>query len=461
MLWILFACLSAPSPLSVPLKSPQPEVSLPTPSVLWTALDEDEAIGLREAEAWYFRSSAEPYGVFVRGVDGAAGAVQPIGGLPIIGQPSYWDPIPGGFLTKWDVPARIAEVDGQLSVDWQASAGRWWDTHEVVGDRVFTARYRPDSAVVALSLVDGAEVWRSPLPQESQGVILWGDADTLYVTWTEYDPEAPTPRVLIPARVRALERATGRVLWTLDFAEYPGVIGATEGAVVVAFDADLHFIRGVDGARVVVPTGQPPNIYPRLWMADGTAYVALNEAVTAYGLDGTLRWRQAVPLDGGPALAQVDDLLLVATRHRTLVALELASGTVRWEVGLGVSPRDILVSAAAVLARSGTHSVGLPRPILVSPERAVLSGQVRAECATPGPVWVGAQAVPLDAEGRYTATLEAAAGIVTVQATVDGPFLSEEEKRLPLPGDRRVVTVQLDGRGAYTVPDLVIRACGE
>jgi hypothetical protein len=452
-MWIFIACLATPEPVT--------EAAVPAPasvsaSALWRASDGDGPIGLVGSNAWYFHSREEPYGVFPRSLDGSKGSVRAIDGLPIIGQPDYWEGIPGGYLTKWDVPTRIDEVDGALSVGWQASDGRWWDAHHIRGDVLLTARYRPDAAAVALSLADGAEVWRSPLPRESQGTSFFTDADTLYVTWTEYDPQAPTPQILIPQRIRALDIETGAAKWTVDFAEHPGALYASSGVVLAAFDADLHFIDGATGARTVVPTGQHPNIYPGVLMSADTAFVALNDAVTAYDLSGEVRWRQPAVFDGGPRLA-LGEHLLVTTDAGTVLALDPATGAVAWEIGVGMGAYNILLNEHVALVRAGGSAAGIALPATIPAEEATITGTVTIDCGKLGPVRIGAAAVQPDAEGRYTLTVTAA-GYVIVSASPDAPFPDMEEQRL-IPGDVRSVLVRLDGSGQYDAPPLTIRLC--
>ena len=451
LLWL--ACARPPAS-----PAEEPAIAAPPRSALWYAADPDGAIGVSAARAWYFHSDAPPYGVYWRDIAGAASPPVPIAGLNIIGQPSYWDPIPGGFLAEWDVPMRIdAAAGGGLSVGWSAPPGRWWDSHIVTGDHLIVARYDPSPAIEALSLGDGSVAWSSPLPREAQGMVLWADATLLYASWTQYDPEAPTPRILVPARVQARPRAGGAPLWTLDFDEHPGVLSATAGTVLVSFDAELRFIDGASGEATVVQTHEHPTIYPRVLAEDGVFYVALNSWVAAFGADGRERWRQPVPLDGGPALALAGDHLLVSTRHHSLVALDRASGAVAWEVGIGVSPYRVSVTDAQIVADGGSTTIGLTRPVNIPPEQATIQGRVTADCVAPGPVTVGTVAVQPDAEGRYSATVEAA-GFVLVRASVaEGDLVLDEQR--PLLGDTRVVTVLLDGSGTYTAPDLTIKMC--
>jgi outer membrane protein assembly factor BamB len=452
-MWSLLSCLTAPAPPAPPAV----EVPMPAHSALWRSSDGDGPIGLVGDQAWYFRSRDEPYGVFTRAADGTQGPVLAIDGLRIIGQPSYWEAVEGGYLTKWDVPTKIIETDGALSVGWQATDGRWWSTYHIRGDVLLAARYRANPAVLALSLSDGAEVWQAPLPRESQGVTFFTDTDTLYVAWTEYDPDAPTPRILIPQRIRALDIDSGAEKWTVDFDRHPGALYASGGVVLAAFDADLHFIDGASGTRVIVPTGQPPNIYPGVLMSEDMAFVALNDAVTAYGPDGAVRWSQPATLDGGPRLALSPEHLLVTTAHQTVLALDPATGAVAWEIGVGLGAYSLLVSDRLALVRAGGSAAGIGLPATIPSEEATIRGQVTIDCGALGPVFIGNHSAQPDESGRYAITVTAA-GYVTVAATVDGPEPELEEQRL-IPGDVRQVLVRLDGSGQYEAPPLTIRQC--
>ncbi len=459
-MWFFLACLTTPEPQPAepqPADEPAAEVAMSAPSALWRASEDDGPIGLIGEHAWYFRSQKMPYGVFTRGLDGAKGPVRAIDGLPIIGQPDYWEEIDGGYLTKWDVPTRIDEIDGALRIGWQASTGRWWDAHHLRGGVLLTARYRPDAAVVALSLADGSEVWKTPIPRESQSVTFFTDERTLYATWTEYDPAAPTPQILIPQRIRALDIETGVEKWTLDFQRHPGALFASEGIVLAAFDADLHFIDGATGTRTVVPTGQHPNIYPGVLMSSDTAFVALNDAVTAYDLSGKVRWSQPTTLDGGPQMA-LGEHLMVTTAAGTVLALDPATGAVAWEIGIGLRPYDLLLSEQAVLARGGM-AAAVALPATIPAEEATITGTVTIDCGALGPVRSGGVEVMPDAAGRYRLTVTAA-GFVTVSASSAEPFLEMEEQRL-IPGDVRSVLVRLDGSGSYEAEPLAIKQCPE
>lgn len=380
---------------------------------------------------------------------GPASRTFPIAGLNINGDPSYWmDAGKRGFLAAWDEPVLVHESGASLSVSWTASEGRWWGTAIVEGDTVYTARYRPTSAVVALSLEDGSEQWSAPLPRESQGVTLERSGKELYVQWTEYSATAPTPRVEIPLRVRSLDvDQRGQTLWTVDFKDTPGALAVADGVVIAAEGGDLHFIQGATGKTLERFAAGPPNIYPTFAVDGGRVFVALGTLVSAYRVQtGEQLWAANAAVGNGTRLAidAKNEQLIVSLRGSELAGFSLADGKQRWRVGVGVEAYRLTVTEQAVMAVGGGGTAVLPLPVGLKRREVSVSGHLSpVECGAYEDiqVQVGSQEVKPDAEGNYTARVQAAGFLTIVSAHA------------------RTVIEIVDGQDDYRAPNLNPSLC--
>jgi len=364
-----------------------------------------------------------------------------------------WQPVPGGYLAFWDGPAFVAERGDTLALAWSAPGDDWFSDRVIIDGAVILGGARAAAAIVRLALSDGHEQWRVPLVPGSQDITVDTDGQLVYATWSEPAPGAPTPTVAIPRRIRALELATGRTLWSHDFAAAPGALAAGRGTIVAAIDGDLRFIDGATGRLLAQVRLGSSSIYPGLLVDRDRVFAALGDSVTAFTLaTGKLLWRASVKLDGGPRLALAGADLVVSTAAGILVAVDRAMGERRWEIGLGLRPDAIIATPAALVALAAGHAAGVGLPLSIPVESARLRGRVvPGDC---GPVadaivMVGATRVPLDASGHYDASI-VARGIVTVAVTTAQPS--------SLSG-ASVATVHLDGRGDYRVPDLTPGRC--
>jgi len=441
--WVAIAMISCgptppPPPLSAPLAAPRGSAE-PWQRASGDVIDvvdrrviswDRHANGLAETSA----------------IDGAPIQTRAIAGLAKNGGLRLWRAVPGGYLAFWDSPAVIAERNGALALVWSAPAGDWSTEHAVIDGAAIFARTRASAGIVRLALVDGHEVWRAALPAGTDEVALDSDGQLIYAAWSE--PAAAR-------RVRALDPATGRTVWTYDFAARPAALAVSHGIVVAALGGELHVVDGATGQlRAEVALGHP-EAYPALRIDRGQIYTAYDDAVRAFTLSsGQALWWAPVALDGGPRLAIAGDDVVVATAASTLVGLGRASGERHWEIGVGLHPNAVIATAAAVVALGSDGAAGFGLPVRVPSESARLRGRiVPGGCGALGDaiVTVGDTRAALDRAGAYRARITAR-GIVTVTATTAHP------SSLAAPS---TTTVRLDGRGDYRVADLTPGRCAQ
>jgi outer membrane protein assembly factor BamB len=392
--------------------------------------------------------------------DGQLVRTRALEGHHINGAPSFWEAVPGGYLAAWDAPTFLREEADRLSVGWTGAGSDWFDSHVVVDGSLVIGQSRGSAAVVRLALQDGRELWRAPLVAWSQDITVTVDGgavdrSAVYATWQEYDPEAPTPTMTIPRRVRAYDLATGAARWTFDFSAEPDGLVVRDGVIVAVQDGALLFIDGATGTVRVRPALRPLN--GRL-LADEDQVIALDEGeIVAFELaTGRERWRTQAPFTGRPTLTRWAESVLVSTIAGKVVALDRRTGALQWSVGLGVEPYRAWASEAALLV-SGAGVAGMALPPTAAPESARLHGRViEGGCGAVATavVTIDGQRVPVSADGAYTADL-VGSGLVVVHVSPDRSGLDEESRI-------RAVTavVRLTGRGDYAVPDLPVGECG-
>jgi hypothetical protein len=466
---LVFVALAACAAHTPPSPEPEPARPAAAPEVpaiagtgtAWQVALTEDVVGLID-ERFFVWDRAGAGGIAEHSaLTGAPLRSRPIAGLDINGAPRYWEPVPGGFLAHWDGPAFIRETDGALSVGWIDRGSDWYGDHVLVGDTMILVANRGRAALVRRAWADGRELWRTPLPPWLGLEDVTSDGAHVHVAMQVYDPNSPTPRVAVPMRVAAFDLATGAPSWSLDFPGAPGVLAASGGIVVAAVLGDLVFFDGVTGrVRSKVAMGRP-NIYPRLLIAGDRVIVALNgstSAVTSFDLaTGAQQWSTALSLDGGPELARAGDLVLVTTAAGTVAALALDGGALQWEIGLGVDGHRLWNSPSAVVFAGRGLAGGFRLPPDVPEEQATFHGRVLAvRCGqlSDAVVRVGGTDVTPDAGGNYRATIRAR-GFVVV-----GGAGSLGMPRRDSPDDTvGRVSIRLDGRGDYTVPDLTLDRC--
>jgi outer membrane protein assembly factor BamB len=368
--------------------------------------------------------------------------------------PGFWEKVPGGYLTAWDAPAFVREVDDRLEVAWRGHGDDWFDSHAIADGSLVIGLSRDSAAIERLDLATGRVQWRAPLVPWSQDVTVAVERGVVYATWQEYDPKAPTPTMTVPRRLRAYELATGRALWTVDFDDEPDGLVASAGVVVAGGGERLRVIDGASGKVRARPAVAPLN--GRLLVDDDQVIAIDDHDVVALALTtGAERWRSPARFDGRPVLARWSDAILVSTNAGKLAALDRRTGAARWSIGLGLDPYRIWTSATAVVVDNGA-AAGTVLPPTAATETAHLHGRiVAAGCgAVAGAqVTVDGERVVVDAGGAYSATV-VARGKVIVSARPDPDDLRWEVR---LPEVQAIVA--LDGRGDYTVVDLPIGRC--
>lgn len=394
-------------------------------------------------------------------LDGSHLRTRTIAGLNINGAPRMWRAVAGGWLAGWDAPTFIREVDGALAVGWIAAGTDWIGEAVVIGETALAVESRARAGLVHLALTDGRVLWRTPLPPWLALEAVFHDDSQVYVAMQVYDERAPTPRVAVPMRVAAFERATGRAGWTVDFPESPGGVVASRGTVVAAVGGELHFIDGASGKVTRRVAMGRPNIYPRMRVVGERVIVALHgatSAVTSFDVrSGARQWSTELPLDGGPELAALDDVVFVTTAGLSVAALDVNSGAIRWDVGVGVDGHRLYASPAAVVVASSGGAGGFALPVTGEEEEAKIRGRVVAvECGTlaDAAVQVGGRAAAVAADGTFSAKVRARGVVVVRGAGASG--LGRRDGGPPL---RSSASVRLDGSGAYVVPDLTLSRC--
>lgn len=389
--------------------------------------------------------------------DGRRLRTRAIAGLRINGVPDYWEPVPGGFLAQWDAPTLVRAVGDRLEVAWVGAGDDWFASHAVVDDALVIGLGRGGAAVVRLDLATGRERWRAPLVAWSQDVTIDADRTSVYATWQEYDPQAPTPTVVIPRRVRAYDLATGRARWTYDLRVEPDRLAVHGDTLAIAWNDRLELIDGPTGARRATLPLRPLNA---ALLIDGDQVIAIDaRAVVAIDLaTGGERWRVAAEFDGRPLLARAGDDVLVTIAGGQVMAIDRGAGTPTWTLGLGGDPYRAWVTPGGFVVDAGGDAAGTLVPPSAPREDATLVGRVVDGGCGPArgaQVWIAGRDVAVAADGRFAARVDARGFVrVEVDAAPDDAMAWEGRARPTL------VVVPLTGRGRYDLGDLSAGACG-
>lgn len=389
--------------------------------------------------------------------DGRPVRTRSIAGLRINGVPEYWEAVPGGYLAQWDAPTLVREVGDRLEVAWTGDGDDWFSSHVVVDGGLVIGLGRGGAAVTRLALATGREVWRAPLVAWSQDVTVAADRDRVYATWQEYDPNAPTPTVSIPRRVRAYELATGRARWTYDLAAEPDRLVVHADTVAIAWPDRLELVDGPSGTRRATLPLAPLNA---ALLVDGDQVIAVDaRAVVAVDLaTGRERWRVPVEFDGRPLLGRSGHDILVTAAGGELWAIDRDAGTTTWSVGLGGDPYAMWTTPRAVVTDAGGDAAGALLPPSAPREHARITGRVIDGGCGPArgaQVRVGRAAVTVAADGRFAAEVDAT-GFVRVEVAADPDAAMAWEGR----ARSTVVVVPLTGIGHYDLGDVTAGACG-
>ncbi|SDE95031.1 outer membrane protein assembly factor BamB family protein [Halorientalis regularis] len=208
---------------------------------------------------------------------------------------------PVGFERQWTTELGIDSLDMA-----HVSAA-------VRDDTVYTTH---DRGMSALSLADGDERWANPTQRTFDA--LTADEDGLYAIWTT-------------GEVLAVDPDTGKARWERGES---GDENTIYGPVVTT--ADHVAANGSDGVVVYEKTGGQRltalDESPTLLAAhDGGFLVYSRAGLTRYEPDGTVDWRLDDAPSGFAVGAAVGDGTPVVAGERSVVAVDPADGTKRWE----------------------------------------------------------------------------------------------------------------------------------
>jgi len=315
---------------------PRPKVvwSVETGAPVWAGLERDAASGM----------------LYVGNEDGVLHAIDRDGkvrwkfatGKPIRAQPRVIDgfvylPSDSGFLYKLDRKtgtekwrARIDNgSDPRIPTNEEKTR---WDRYgaSVVADgkRLYIASR--DKNLYALDMKSGREAWKVAAGDIMTATpALHGDS----VIFAAFD-----------GKVQAVSSKDGSPRWTYD-----ARLGVA-GDVVVAGDRVLVGSRTYDLIALDAATGKEvwKHYYWFSWIEsppvvrDGVVYTGSSDATKVYALnlvDGSLRWKTAVPGWSWQRTAVSDDLVIAGTagagaypgsRAGSLVALDRSTGAIRW-----------------------------------------------------------------------------------------------------------------------------------
>ncbi|MBK9036046.1 MAG: PQQ-binding-like beta-propeller repeat protein [Myxococcales bacterium] len=456
VLFAVAACGTRAAPPPPPSNHPADAAAITAP---WALAVADGAAGLIDDRVFAWdRAWADGGGGVAEYAtrDGALVRTRAIAGLRVNGAPDFWERVPGGYLASWDGPTFIRETGDALAVAWVGAGDDWFDSHAIVDGGLVIGRGRAGAAVVRLDLTTGRERWRAPLVAWSQDVTVEVDRTSAYGTWQEYDPQAPTPTMTIPRRVRAYDLATGGARWTYDFTAPPDRLAVARDTIVAAYNDRLELIDGATGKVRARPALAPTNA--SLLIDDAQVIAIDRDAVVALELStGHERWRVPATFDGRPQLARHGGDVLVTTEAGKVMAIDRARGTVGWTVGVGLEAYRLWTSPSAVVL-VGPGVAGMALPPTTPAESAHIRGRVIAGGCGPvasAQVTVDGRPVALAADGTFATTVTGR-GVIEVQVA---PSLDDA---MAWEGRARATTarVTLDGRGAYVVPDLPVGWCG-
>jgi outer membrane protein assembly factor BamB len=273
-------------------------------------------------------------------------------------------------------------------VKWKTFVGgETYASPVISGDAVFVATKA--GSVVAISLKDGDELWRTDVGDYiarstpalagntlyvSAGYALLAiDAETGQKRWNiplrfagSCSPAVADDRVIVATQeghVSAFAVDTGEEVWhyrndNLLFGS-PAVAG---GVAVIADEAGVVTGLDVGTGRELwqQPTGG--DIYATPALADGMAFVATDEpSLLALDLkSGSIVWRRGVGGESSPAFSE--GTVFLGGEDQSLRAIDAKTGEVRWSTPLGYAIRSsATVSDDAVFIGSGPTLNALSR----------------------------------------------------------------------------------------------------
>ena len=388
-----------------------------------------------------------------------------IDGLPVAGAPYLWEPVPGGYLARWDDLMSIREDAGALRAAWTIP-DTWSGELVIAGDRGWITRDDPSSvsSVSSFGLSDGKPRWTVELPA-AQDIRFAGDARTLVLARRLSVP-APSGDDHLHRVLTAFDAETGAVTWSVELPYEPGVFAVgTGGIALTPDDKHLALYDAATGHRIELPLHDR---YPRLLVDAGIAYVAdlEDDTLSAYRIaDGQRLWHTHHRVGHGTTPVVHDRLLVIGTSYGSVLALDRNTGALQWEIGTGMNHATLFVGDTAVVAVPGRLAVpdhlqlGFARPTTAPAlEFATIHGRVRSiaclkirafEGLRGFQIDVGDQTVELDRNGRFSAQVRAV-GVVLVAGAA---WFDDNESH------RSSVAIPLTGAGVYTTPELEFGLC--
>lgn len=449
-------CSGRTPPGPQPAESPGPHIALGPvpgpPTEPWRLELADGAVGFDGERMFVWEGS----GIAEHSVrDGSRLRTRKIAGIDERSAPELWQAVPGGWLTGWGAPTFIRDVDGALEFGWTAPGDDWIGDITATGDSVLAAESRIRASLVNLAIADGRMLWWARLPADLGLDAIHHDDSLVYVVLHVRDDHGPTSREPIPLRVAAFDRSTGDARWTVDFDSRFTEVTAARGVVVAAVHRELRFIEGASG-RVLrrILTGAPSRaVFHVVGDRVIVGLISARSSVSSYVLaTGAHQWTTELAISH--EMTSLGDAVFVTTPSRSVAALDLHSGAVRWIVGTGIHAYGIHASEAAVVVNAPHAAGGFALPVTGADEQATIRGRVlEVECGSMdlANLHIGDTRVQVAADGTFAATIRAR-GLVFVRGVGSG-------RRVTDPAQQPNALVRLDGSGSYTVPDLTLGRC--
>ncbi|MGH2561662.1 MAG: PQQ-binding-like beta-propeller repeat protein, partial [Thermomicrobiales bacterium] len=279
----------------------------------------------------------------------------------------------------------VASTDGHLYAVEPANGNELWrfqtgdelETAAAIGDgRIFVGGPR-SGALVALDPNNGTEAWRlagspftTPPVVAQRLVFLGGDDDNLYaidavsgaIQWrfptaggASYQGPAVVDGIVYAPADRvglyAIDAQSGEQLWLAEIpGEHLSSPAVVDGVVYVAGDyaGPLIALDAATGERL----WSAPDNQARPAVADGAVYTKWAEVVYAHdATTGEQRWRaQPTRSSFSTDTIVAGDLVYAGDQDGIVVALDAASGDVRWTVAAGTWIEEIAAGEGILYA---------------------------------------------------------------------------------------------------------------
>lgn len=280
----------------------------------------------------------------------------------------------GDFVVAREGSAVVARAIADGKVRWQAPiagelVGAAADAERAYVVTAQTTAARPTWRLAALDGASGAEVWGADSPGQlgapaAQGGLVMSPFLKQWLTFLDADTGAPI------TRVRGIDEEITFVRTTSDGAWFGSALGvfrvdeaaasgqradATYGTMTLpkqlakatwgpdGFDGVQAGYTAADRTRILWRTaGAGPADGGPLAFQDGGVAVHYFRFVFGYSIKGELQWAYSHPRVELVASEHVGTTLVAVSQRGELVALDPASGAVRWRGELGVEGAQVL-----------------------------------------------------------------------------------------------------------------------